>query len=656
MVSRNNITKLALEGLLEESVEELYDNAPCGYFSTLPDGTFIKINNTFQTWLEYDAKQLLFVKKIQDLLPIGDAIYYETHYYPLLQMQGFINEINFSLRASSGKLLPVLLNTTLVRDLQGRPALYRTTVFNITDRKKYELELLKAKKKAEDAARVKAEFLSTVSHEIRTPINAIVGIVHLMRNTTLSPQQAEYLSVLELSTENLLKLINNILDFNKIEAGKVSLDEESVAIRDLVASILHGFEARAEANGLTIKYEIDEQIPEHLFVDPLKLVQVLNNLISNALKFTEHGHVAVKITQKKQVRDRVSIGFEVADTGIGIAPDKQKIIFEDFAQANSYINRTYGGTGLGLAISQRLLALYNSELKVESEQGKGSRFYFNLELKVSKEAAKATLQQTETNTAKGVRLLLVEDNKINVYVLSQYLTNWGVRYDVVGNGQEAIEKVIRYDYDLILMDLQMPVMDGYEATRRIRSMEDGKYAKIPIVALTASAQAEYQGKLEESGMNGILAKPFNPSILYKLIASYSSGPLSEEEREKNVVQHHDKTQGPFNLSTFNDLMSDDPEGMLELITITISALQEASVEITKAIKERNSQSYNYWVQNIETSLELLHAKPLHAALEHGTILLRAVPLDPDQLELVEHLIGTQFRLILKGLDERLQTG
>ncbi|WP_276496252.1 PAS domain-containing hybrid sensor histidine kinase/response regulator [Pontibacter litorisediminis] len=646
--------QLAQEGLLEESVEELYDNAPCGYYSTLPDGTFIKVNHTFLNWLGYERADLLYIKKIQDLLLVGDAIFYETHYYPLLQMQGFVNEINFALRCQNGNMLPVLLNTTLVRDTKGRPAMYRTTVFDITDRKKYELELLKAKQKAEKAARVKAEFLSTVSHEVRTPINAIVGIVHLLRNTGLTPQQAEYLSILELSTENLLKLINNILDFSKIEAGKVSLEEEVVNIRELVGSVVMGFEPKAEEKGLTLQAMIGEDVPPLLHVDSLKLVQVLNNLISNAIKFTEQGSIKVKLRLKEQHAHRASLLFKVVDTGMGIPSDKLEKVFEEFEQADANISRTHGGTGLGLAISQRLLGLYGSKLQVESEPGKGSCFYFSLNLKIGEATPDVNRQQDEPKSARGVRLLLVEDNKINIYVLSQYLTNWGVRFDVVGNGQQALEMVSEHNYDLVLMDLQMPVMDGYEASRRIREMEGGKFHNLPIIALTASARSDYERKLAASGINGILAKPFNPNTLYKLIASHSRAPSAAQEGEQVLPQPSEGSTSSFDLSSINDLMSDDPKGMLDLIQITIGTLNEADRAVATAMKNQDQEQYALWVQNIETCLVLLQAKQLLACLEHGLELLRSPHVAPEQLELEEHLIGTHFRIVLNGLDERLK--
>ena len=653
MQNNKHISRLAEEGLLEESVEDLYDHAPCGYFSTLPDGTFIKTNSTFLSWLGYESSQLLYVKKLQDLLGIGDAIFYDTHYYPLLQMQGGVNEINFALKKHNGILLPALLNTVVVNDAEGKPALFRTTVFDITDRKKYETELILAKRKAEEAARVKTEFLSTVSHEIRTPINAIVGIVHLLRSTSLTPQQAEYLSVLEISTENLLKLINNVLDFSRIEAGKLSLDEESINLRELLYSVVHGFKAKANEKGLSLTLVLDEKVPETLLLDPLKLVQVLNNLLSNAIKFTEHGSIELKVELRELKENVATLKFSVTDTGIGIAADNLELIFEEFAQANARINRTYGGTGLGLAISRRLLDLYNSRLEVQSEQGKGSTFCFTLSLQVSQKAPNGLKPKQRTGTAKGVRLLLVEDNNINVYVLSQYLKNWGVAFDVAVNGQEALEKVTEQDYDLVLMDLQMPVMDGYEASRRIRSMEGEKYQQLPIIALTAAAQSDYEGKLSEAGMNGIFPKPFNPEKLHSLLQSYAPDAASFTGFVHSK-QQQEKVSSSYNLTVLDELMAGDPVGMADVLNITYTTLQEADKQLARYLRQYNYSQFSFWVQKLQTSLDLLHARQLQSALDDAKELLKRSPQQPDKLEKLGHIISLLFRAILKGLEERVK--
>ncbi|WP_018477569.1 ATP-binding protein [Pontibacter roseus] len=649
MISQEELKKLTYEGLLEESTEELYNNAPCGYFSTLTDGTFVKINNTFLQWLGYNATELLYVKRIQDLLQVGDVIFYDTHFLPLLQMQGFLYEINFALRRSDGTFLPVLLNTTQVKDRYGKPVLHRTTLFNITDRKKYELELLHAKKIAEEAAQVKADFLSTVSHEIRTPLNAIVGIVNLLGETPLTPKQAEYLRILQQSSSNLLTLINDILDFSKIEAGKVTLQEKSFAIREMVNNVIYSTKGNAVEKGLTFRVEVDEQIPQLLEGDPIKLRQVLTNLVGNAIKFTDKGFVDVRLKLLQQQEDRVDIRFEVADTGIGIQPDQLERIFEEFSQASSEISQQYGGTGLGLAISQRLLALYKSRLQVESEPGKGASFYFDLSLKPGKSAS-AQQERIPAGSAKGLKVLLAEDNNINVYVVSQYLKKWGVDFDVVNNGAQAVEQLEQQVYDLVLMDLQMPVLDGYEASRRIRQLPDEKAQQVPIVALTASAKADYEGRLQASGIDGILAKPFDPQELYTLLVSYNAAAAeaATANSEQDTASEH-----AYSLDTFDELMADDKAGMLEILNITIATLQEARLESTEALRRGDAERYTFWLQQLETSLELLQARRLQEVLQQGKSFLSQQGQAPDVLQSLTASISEQFEKIIAGLDSKI---
>jgi PAS domain S-box-containing protein len=379
MNSQVNTAAAAAPSIPEESAEDLYENAPCGYLSTLPDGTLIKVNQTLLRWTGYTREELLG-RRFQDLLTRGGRIFHETHYAPLLRMQGAVSEINLDLVDKAGQALPTLLNSTLLKDAAGAPLLVRTTLFHITDRKKYERELVAARKKAEEAARAKADFLSMVSHEIRTPMNAIIGIAHLLQETSLSARQFEYLRLLKFSSENLLNLLNGILDFSKMEAGKATLEERTFNIRQLVYSTFYALSAKAEEKQLSVRVEVDERLPAHLQGDPVKLGQVLTNLLSNAIKFTEKGSVTVALHVEELHADSVSVGFRVTDTGIGIPTDRLAHVFEEFTQASSDIALKYGGTGLGLAISRKLVELHGGALTVESVLGAGSCFSFSLRL------------------------------------------------------------------------------------------------------------------------------------------------------------------------------------------------------------------------------------------------------------------------------------
>lgn len=360
-------------------------------------------------------------------------------------MKGFVNEVNFDLRGKQRQLLPVLVNTTQIKGENLKPLLNRTTVFNITDRKKYEQELLWAKKAAEEATRVKAEFLSTVSHEIRTPMNAIISIANLLQGMNPTQEQEEYFRILKFSADNLLHLINDILGYSKIEAGRVALAEKSISLQELVRSLLYSVNITAAEKGLEVKIDLDEKLPAHVMGDPVKIGQVLINLLSNAIKFTEKGYVLLKIQVLELTAEEVSLDFCVKDTGISIPQDKLQKVFNEFAQADYEINLKYGGTGLGLTISQKLLALYGSSLSVKSEEGKGTEFSFNLRLKLGEASAFSTdiviAGQEPATSLQGVKLLLVDDNALNVMVVSKYLEKWGVDVEVAENGAEAIEKV-----------------------------------------------------------------------------------------------------------------------------------------------------------------------------------------------------------------------
>ncbi len=381
--------------------------------------------------------------------------------------------------------------------------------------KALELDLIKAKEVAEKAAHAKSEFLSVMSHEIRTPLNAIIGTIELLKfHKDLDTVKRELLRVMEISSENLLSLINDVLDFSKMEEGKITFSERDIEIKAFLKNLKLANRVRAEEKGNNIKVMLDDEIPDFVKGDDLRLGQILNNLISNAVKFTKNGTITITATLEKQTEDYVDLYFEIADTGIGIPEDKQKLIFERFTQANNNITREYGGSGLGLTIIKRLLLLQGSEINLSSRVGKGSKFFFTLRFKSSSSVATATtLYEESKSDLNNISILLVEDVEFNIFVAEMMLNNWNARVDKAENGAAAIVKVQQNKYDLILMDIQMPVMDGYTATQEIRKFD----TKTPIIALTASISIDIQAKAGEVGMNGFITKPFNPNELYTII-------------------------------------------------------------------------------------------------------------------------------------------
>ena len=394
----------------------------------------------------------------------------------------------------------------------------------IRQRKEKEKELIEERRRAESAAKAKEDFLSMMSHEIRTPMNAVIGMTHLLIEENPKPEQEENLKILRLSAENLLNLVNDILDFNKIEAGKIILEEAEFDLEELLLNIKSGFINQAKQKDIELRTFLDPGIPRRLLGDPVRISQVLYNLVSNAIKFTETGNVTVSIKSMEEDDQDVSLKFVVTDTGIGIARDKLESVFDSFVQANTGITRRFGGSGLGLSIVKRLLELMDSKILVRSEEGKGSEFSFILHLSVSNltvEAASKPVPGGQPDL-KGVRILVVEDNAVNQMVIKKFLRKWNAHMDTAHNGLEAINILKNEKYDLILMDLQMPEMDGFTATKKIRAMRQGNLHDIPIIALTASVQVNSKHRVFEVGMDDFVTKPFNPEELLQKIRKYTS--------------------------------------------------------------------------------------------------------------------------------------
>ncbi len=408
-----------------------------------------------------------------------------------------------------------------LRDTQGNISGGLMVSQDITLRKQNEQELVQAKEKAEDASIAKAQFLSTMSHELRTPLNAVIGISHLLLQEAPQPEQLENLHLLRFSAENLLALINDILDFSKIEVGKVVLETVGFNIRQLLDSTTQLQKIRANEKNLSLTLDIAPDVPDWVLGDPTRLSQILNNLLSNAIKFTSEGGVSLQVALRQKNQQIATLSFSVKDSGIGIPPDKIDTIFDQFSQADSHTTRQFGGTGLGLAITKKLLLLHNSNIQVSSQVGQGTLFSFDLTFGMEDEPKKED-KKSPSDAAKvalnGVKVLLVEDNAANLLIAGKFLKNWQVNFDQAGNGQQAIEKVSAHAYDLILMDLQMPVMDGYQAAIEIRKFNK----QIPIIALTASAMLEVKAKIREAMMDDIVVKPFDPEDLYQKINTWAT--------------------------------------------------------------------------------------------------------------------------------------
>jgi signal transduction histidine kinase/CheY-like chemotaxis protein len=375
-----------------------------------------------------------------------------------------------------------------------------------------------AKQEAEEGLRAKSEFLSTMSHEIRTPLNSVIGMTNLMQKNKPRPDQKEHLEVLQFSANNLLNIVNDILDYNKIEAGKIAFEHISMDVADILKKITSAAKTAAEDKGIYLGLHIDEKLNTNVVGDPTRFFQVINNLVSNAVKFTKVGGVDVSAIVQQRSSATIQIRFSVRDTGIGISDENQKRIFDQFTQADSSTSRSFGGTGLGLAISKRILDMQGCQLMVQSTPNIGSEFYFTQEFTVlaqsveEKQAEPVSAEEIEF-PLQGVEILLVEDNPMNVFVARSFLEGWGAIIEEAENGQEALDKLDENRHRIVLMDLHMPVLDGYDATRILRE----RGVKMPIVALTASLPSEIQEEINGLGIDDIVLKPFVPEDLLKTI-------------------------------------------------------------------------------------------------------------------------------------------
>ena len=370
--------------------------------------------------------------------------------------------------------------------------------------------LILARQKAEEAAQSKQLFMSTMSHEIRTPLNEVIGITNLLLQGNPREDQMDFIKTLKFSGNHLLTLVNDVLDYNKMESGKIIFEQTQFDLSEFLEEIMRSYSFRSKAKNLKFDIKKESDLPKAVIGDPIRLNQILSNLLSNALKFTTNGSIIVNVRELNRKENKCNMEFTVSDTGIGISKDKHSLIFDSFTQASPDTTRHFGGTGLGLSICKKLIELQGGTISLESEPGVGSVFRFVLPLGIlDKGGQKQAAEVPENFTGlEGKKILIAEDNKINFFVANKFLVSWGITVTHAGDGLLALELLEKEDFDLVLMDLHMPVMDGIEATKIIRKSDNPRIKDIPIVALTAAIMSESHDKIEDLNINDYVLKPF----------------------------------------------------------------------------------------------------------------------------------------------------
>ncbi|MGV3524340.1 MAG: ATP-binding protein [Candidatus Sericytochromatia bacterium] len=500
-------------------------------------GQFQEANPAASRLFGYSAAEFQVLKG-RDLSP-PEAIVRVQALSQRITREGFASEARMPLVTRSGVQFWGELNIT-VFEVHGRKLIFNI-IRDITARVRDEGELIAAKDAAEAANQAKTAFLTNMSHEIRTPLNAVIGLHHLLLNTPLQPQQQDYLDQAHQAARHLLHLLNDVLDMSRIESGRIELESAPFALGELLESVLSPLASGAAQKQLTLSLDASADLPAHLLGDPLRLSQVLVNLLSNAIKFTEEGEVTLRVQALQQAQNRHLIGFCVQDTGIGIGPEALAQLFEPFSQADVSTTRRYGGSGLGLSISHHLVSLLGGHLEVESLPGRGSSFYFSLWLEATTPQAKALAPAPSALQPlfQGQRILLVEDQPINQWVARELLSNAQLEVDIASNGEMALQALARANYDLVLMDLHMPVMDGLSATQQLRSQP--RWQHLPVIAMTADALSGGRESALKAGMNDYVTKPIEPETLFAVLQRWLPAspqtPLPEPETPPAAPLH-----------------------------------------------------------------------------------------------------------------------
>ncbi|WP_378187176.1 ATP-binding protein [Aquimarina sp. W85] len=663
-LTKEIIAKKKIEEQLKES-----EHLKSTVLETAMDGIILLDSDAMVLTWNKMAEHILGIKKEET---IGRSIYLfvpqklrkelknSFHNYKLKGYDQLINKrVETIVHRKNG--VPVHVELTLIAIKTKNDYIFNAFFRDITQKKKVEAEIREAKMAAEKSASAKSMFLSNMSHEIRTPLNVILGLTKILQQSKFESPETDQknLDGIHFSAENLLVLVNDILDFSKIEAGKLTIHKTNFNIHDLIHKISRGFKIKAEEKGLKLFLNIHSKVPKFIIGDQHRLSQILTNLLGNAIKFTEKGSVTIEVSCKDESDKSISLRFKVIDTGIGIRKDKLQNIFKSFYQAYNPDSTKIEGTGLGLTISKRLIELQKGNLKAKSALGEGSQFEFSIKYKKSELKALDTTSVTATNhlvdlNFNNMKILIVDDNKMNQFFMRQLFASWKIMTDIVDNGKLAIEKLNIQTYDLILMDMHMPVMDGPTTAQAIRKSPNSKFNKIPIIACTADVFPESEKRAIAAGMDFYLTKPISENALKEILYSlkpneqnYSNKELSKKRAELTRLSTP-SFQKHSNFSSLKYTFNNDVKTIHDIIEIFLKETPKDYIILKSSIRDRDYNLIKVYAHKIKSSFKLFGIEKESKYLQEIENLTEGSR-NIEKIEKLQNLIDKTYPLILKEI-------
>jgi len=621
------------------------------------DGRLLSVNPAIRRVLGFEESEMLG-RCIQEFVPDKHREKFEADY--LQAIRASVNAVSgeFCVLSKAGEEIYLLYKNVRMEEPGSVPYVIGFSQ-DITDRIHMERELRITKKMTDDIARAKESFLAHMSHEIRTPMNGILGIASLLNKTRLDPQQRNYLQLIQESANNLLVIVNDILDLEKIVAGKLQLERIPFKIVDKIATTIQSFIYRAEEKELGLIFQ--NSIPGDLVVegDPYRLSQVLNNLLSNALKFTNEGHINITTGIREHDELDVMVEITIQDTGIGIGKDQLRTIFEPFEQADATISRRYGGTGLGLTISKNMVEMQDGELLVHSEEGKGSAFTIRVPYKLSIEDMQENevSQEIDYKSLGHRKVLVAEDVELNQYLARHILESWDFEVVIVNNGREALDAMDNSSFDCILMDVQMPEMDGIEATQRIRRLPDPVKANIPIIALTANALKGDSEKYLAAGMTDYLAKPFDEARLFRVISRNLTRLQDPVGSTASVASAHtyninNSNMIPgntrlYDLSMVQSVSGGDENFIKKMVALFIETVPQNMQDLKNALQEENWDQVGKTAHKLKSTIDSMGIKSIRQEIRT----VEANARQKESLDQVAPLVATIDNVIKECISQ-----